>query len=264
MRMVLNSTGVRRAIHLVALVVGVSMLTRGAFAAPSVCDAAPGNLITNCGFELGPVAQASLGFTSQYAYTSDLLPAGTFYIGSNPDLYNGFFGSPTAAPNSGNYMMIINGASTANTIVWQQTSITVAPNTNYYFSVFAASVDDISPAILDFTANGQQLGTTFTLNSGSGFQNMQEFFASWNSGSATSVTLSLVDQSTAFGGNDFALDDFIFSQTQPTSGTGVGGTGTAGSSPIPEPSTLLLLSTAVAVMARRRHGEVRKAGTVAG
>ena len=205
-------------------------------AASSICDAAPGNLIANCGLELGAVAQGSLGFTSSYAYTSDLLPAGTFYVGSNPDLYNGFFGSPTASPNSGSYEMIINGSTGINQLVWQENAIPVLPNTTYYFSVYASPVDAISPAILDFSANGLQLGSDFTLTQTPGV--WDRFFATWASGANTSVTLSLVDQSTAAGGNDFALDDFIFNTQSPMTGAGVGGTG---GSTAPEASTWAMM-----------------------
>jgi hypothetical protein len=152
--------------------------------------------------------------------------------------------------------MIINGASTANTTVWAESGISVLPNTNYFFSVFVASVDPFSPAQLDFSANGQQLGSIFDASATPGL--WQEFFASFNSGSNTTVNLSLVDQSTAFGGNDFALDDFIFDTTAPSGGTGVGGTGTTTTS-VPEPSTLLLVGGGLAWLAsrRRHHSAVR-------
>src|SRR5690606_7571638 len=41
----------------------------------------------------------------------------------------------------------------------------------------------------------------------------QEFFTTWNSGSATSATISIVNQNTEVAGNDFALDDIQFSPT---------------------------------------------------
>jgi hypothetical protein len=228
--------------------------TRPANASPSLCDATPGNLITNCGFESGPVSQASLGFTSGYSFTSNLVPAGTFYIGSNPNAFNGFFaafqnGSSLPLPNSGSEQMIINGAS-AKVTVWAEQSIAVTPNTNYFFSVFVQSVTDISPPVLDFSANGVQLGSAFTSSTTTRVE--QQFVASWFSGSAATVDLSLVDSNTASGGNDFALDDFAFSTTAPTGATGVGGTGT-GPVGVPEPSSLLVLEFGLVSLLGRRH-----------
>ena len=246
--------GLKWACLALALSIPIGMQT--AFAA-SVCDGVAGNLIQNCGFESGavgaPPSQSSLQFTSQYTYTSNLVPAGTFYIGSNPDAYNPFFASfsngPPAAPNSGSFEMIVNGASAANTKVWEESAITVVPNATYFFSVFVQSVTDISAAVLDFSANGVQLGSTFTADSTTGTE--QEFVATWFSGTNTTVDLALVDQDTAAGGNDFALDDFEFSTTAPAGGTGVGGT--TGPVGAPEPSSILVLLSGIAALRLRRR-----------
>ncbi len=185
--------------QVILAIAAMSALTgaRHANATASICDAAAGNLVANCGFESGAVAQANLGFTSQYVYQSNLGPPGTFFIGNNPDSNNGFFGSPTALPNSGNFEMIVNGANVQNVKVWDESAIAVQPNTNYFFSVFVASVDDVggNVAELDFSANGTQLGTIFDASTTPGL--WQQFFATFNSGSATTVDLSLVNQSPA-------------------------------------------------------------------
>jgi len=61
----------------------------------------------------------------------------------------------------------------------------------------------------------------------------------WNSGTNTSVSLRIINQNTAVGGNDFALDDIHFS--------------TESSVSVPEPASLLLsgLGLAALVMSRR-------------
>lgn len=69
-------------------------------------------------------------------------------------------------------------------------------------------------------------------------------------GSNTSVDLALVDQKTAFGGNDFALDDLIFSTTNP-GGTGVGSTGTGNG--VPEPLTMSLFGAGLAGLGALRR-----------
>ncbi len=205
-----------------------------------------------------PPSQAGLGFTSQYTYTSNLGAAGTFFIGSNPNTFNGFFpafqnGVRVPTPNSGDNQLIINGASAANTRVWEESGITILPNTDYFFSVFVQSVTDTNPAILDFTANGVQLGSTFTASATTGVE--QEFFATFFSGRSTTVDLALVDQDTASGGNDFALDDFVFNTTAPTDGTPVGGTGTTPTPPnsVPEPSSLLLVCGGLLALTMQRR-----------
>ncbi len=194
--------------------------------------ASAANLVVNPGFESG-----NTGFTSGYAYSpGNLLSAGTYDVGSSPKADNGFFTYNTP-PHSGNLEMIVNGASTANVPVWGESGISVLANTTYYFSAWIASVTSTSPAQLDFSINGSQIGSTFTATSTGEYE---EFFATWNSGAATTASLSLVNQNTAAGGNDFVLDDISLDTTAPGGGTSVGGTGT-GQTSVPEPSGLLLI-----------------------
>ncbi len=109
---------------------------------------------------------------------------------------------------------------------------------------------------MDFSANGVQLGSTFTASTTTGF--WQEFYATWYSGAATSVKLSLVNQNTAYSGNDFSLDDISLDTGAPGGGTGVGGT--TGSS-VPEPATVAIMVAALTGLGltrrkrRRNHVE---------
>ena len=146
-----------------------------AFGAP----ASAANLVVNPGFESG-----NTGFTSGYAYSpGNLLSAGTYDVGSSPKADNGFFTYNTP-PHSGNLEMIFNGASTANVPVWGESGISVLANTTYYFSAWIASVTSTSPAQLDFSINGSQIGSTFTATSTGEYE---EFFATWSSGAATTA-----------------------------------------------------------------------------
>jgi gliding motility-associated-like protein len=105
-------------------------------------------------------------------------------------------------------MLVVNGSSTPGLSVWEQT-ITVLPNTEYAFSAWAMTVVSSNPAQLSFSINGTQIGNTFNLSSTT--CSWQQFSTIWNSGANTSATIAIVNQNTAGGGNDFALDDIEFS-----------------------------------------------------
>lgn len=116
--------------------------------------------------------------------------------------------------------------------------IAVTANTTYYFGAWVTSVYPLSAAILNFSINGASIGAPFspTLTTG----DWSQFYVAWNSGAATSATISLVNQNTAFSGNDFALDDISLST----------------SIPVPEPMTLALFGAGLAGLGviRRRRG----------
>lgn len=100
------------------------------------------NLIFNGDFTFG-----NLGFTSSYTYTTNLWPEATYCIGTNPQTFHtGFAACGDHTTGTGN-MMVVNGAGTPNTTIWQQT-VPVVPNTNYQFSCWLASVHTSSPAQL--------------------------------------------------------------------------------------------------------------------
>lgn len=162
------------------------------------------NLIFNGNFSLG-----NLGFTSAYTYTNNLWPEATYYVGPNPNLYHsGFAACGDHTTGTGN-MMIINGAGTPNTNIWQQT-IPVVPNSNYVFSCWLTSVHSSSPAQLQFFVNNVQIGPVFTASPVTCQWNM--FFDTWSSGTSTSAIISIRNQNTSLSGNDFAIDDIYFAQ----------------------------------------------------
>lgn len=163
------------------------------------------NLIGNGDFE-----QGSVGFTSSYTLNTNLWGEATYYVGSNAQNYHSDFrGATDHTTGTGNYM-IINGATSPGTTVWSQT-IPVTPGTDYAFSTWVTSVC-LSPwAQLQFSINGQQLGNVFTAPSTYGPVNTWElFYIVWNSGTNTQATISIINQNTAGGGNDFGLDDISF------------------------------------------------------
>jgi len=160
----------------------------------------------------GQFSDGNTGFTSEYIYVangpgqSELNPEGYYSVWNNPrDLHSNFAVNHDIA-GTGN-MMIINGSPTANQFVWKQT-IVVDPNTLYYFVTDVASVHPTSPAQLQFSVNGELLGSIFNATPDS--LQWHTFYATWYSGSVTSDTISIVNQNTAASGNDFALDNISF------------------------------------------------------
>ncbi len=161
------------------------------------------NTIVNGDFE-----QGNIGFTSDYSYSpGNLHPEGVYNITTNPRFnHSGFAFCGDHTSGNGN-MMVVNGAGTPGQNVWCQT-VSVLPNTEYVFSCWVTSVVASSPALLQFFTNSSALGPVFQAPG----QNClwQNFYSTWNSGSVTSVTICMVNQNTGVGGNDFALDDILF------------------------------------------------------
>lgn len=168
------------------------------------------NLVVNGDFE-----QGNTGFTSAYVVGTggtwgQLSNPGTYAVTTNPNLVHSNFMScsdvGTAAPGN---MLVVNGSNTPNTVVWSET-ITVQPNTDYSFSAWVTSVENISQsnvASLQFYINSVQIGAVWspTLNG----CDWQQFYQVWNSAAATSAVISIVAQVSS-GNNDFAIDDIMF------------------------------------------------------
>lgn len=175
-------------------------------------------LVANGDFEAG-----NTGFTSDYTYistpydgtpTSGLWPEKTYTVDINPQVYHtNFWGTDhTTANGTGNFMMV-NGYGSVP-VIWSET-VTVLPNTVYYFSAYATSLNSVAPlANLSFRVNGTAIGTpTGNLPSKSPDNNPGtwiRFYGTWNSGTNTTATIDIVDLEPALGGNDFGLDDISF------------------------------------------------------
>jgi gliding motility-associated-like protein len=162
-------------------------------------------LIVNGDFSAG-----NTGFSSDYTYVVDIpgnqmemYPEGTYTVINNPNLvHNGFSACNDHTTGTGN-MMVINGAANLEDI-WCQT-VSVIPNSYYNVSAWVASVNPSSPAILQFSINGNPIGNV--INAPSSDCIWVPFNATWNSGSNTTATICILNLNTAAGGNDFALDD---------------------------------------------------------
>ena len=174
------------------------------------------NVVSNGNFSSG-----NTGITSQYAYRAvgDGGPNGccgvlsseaVYAVNTNPRNVHTNFASFSDHTSGSGQMLIVNGAPTANVQVWGQ-NISVTANTDYVFSVWVTSAYGANPAQLQFSINGNPLGSTIvpavTANG-----NWQYFTTTWNSGntSGNNIPIALVNQNTVANGNDFAIDDIVF------------------------------------------------------
>jgi hypothetical protein len=175
-------------------------------------------LLTNGTFDAG-----NTGFQSQYTYavTHDLWPEGTYDVITNPQADHSLFSAfadHTPGPDTG-LMMVINGSSAANKIVWAEGSLgdplIGAANTAYTFSFWLASVYPTSPANLNLWVNGEKLeGVNFSALGGSDNLGVwQNFSYSGVSGAGGISSIALSNNNLEPSGNDFALDDMSLSGT---------------------------------------------------
>lgn len=104
------------------------------------CLASGANLITNGDFELG-----NTSFTTGYTYSpSDLHTQRTYTVDSNPRNTHELFASYGDHTTGSGKMMVVNGATSAGIIVWQQ-SVPVSPDTNYILSLWLSSCYAANP-----------------------------------------------------------------------------------------------------------------------
>jgi len=158
------------------------------------------NLVSNGSFESG-----NTDFSSAYGYNpGNLVPEAKYDVISNPKADHSSFSACGDRTSGTGKMMVINGAPTANVNVWCSTVATTT-NSDYIFSTYVTSVHPTSPAVLQFSINGVNLGSTFTASSTT--CTWTQFCQTWNSGASTSANICIVNQNTAATGNDFALDD---------------------------------------------------------
>jgi hypothetical protein len=169
----------------------------------------------------GSFTSGNTQFNSGYSYCTAsgcLYPEGYYSIGTNANFYHGNFVGRDHTTGTGNFM-IVNGTGVPNTIVWSQ-NITVKPGTNYNFSAWVMTLVASSPAKLQFQINGVTIGSVFDAPTAT--QTWQNFANTWNSGAATTATITILNQNTTLAGNDFGIDDISFIEicgtTQPNLG----------------------------------------------
>lgn len=199
-------------------------------------QAATVDLVTNGDFEAG-----NTGFTTDLLYTPAELvsTAGAYAIDTDPQPLNSFFTSFGDHTTGTGNMMIVNGTTTNGTLAWQQT-VSVVAGTTYNFSIWLANAFNGGGTALDLVVDGSSVATAGTTPGVSGEWN--QFGGDWMASSTGTVALQIIENSTGFSGNDYALDDITFKTDNGAGGGGGGGT----PSPVPLPASVWLLGLGVA------------------
>jgi hypothetical protein len=196
------------------------------FAATSVSAAA--NLVTNGNFESG-----NTGFASAYNYVAPTFnagyPQGVYTVDTNPSNVHDLWVSMGDHTTGRGNFLIVNGASTP-TLLWEQTISGLVAGENYFFEAFGTNVCcsgfSGTPSTFTFTIEqGASVSTLRTFTSSTTPGIWQGFSNTYLSNGSGSAVLRIFNNSTAFGGNDFGVDDINFS-TQ---------------SVVPEPATWAML-----------------------
>ena len=178
------------------------------------------NMLTNGDFDL-----LNTGFGSSYGYVASgsqvLANGGPYSSNHGEGLYSITNGSATVlnshftgvTAESGSYQMVVNGAESNGIIAWSE-SVSVAPGANYQFSYWVDDVGQENLSILQLYVNGLPAGGITTAGYG-----WKQFVYNVSSGTNTVLQLALINENTATGGNDFALDNVVFQQAFPISAT---------------------------------------------
>jgi len=182
-------------------ILALSAVLMLSFSAANPASAATGKVVN------GNFSKGNKGFDTQYAKVKKFCDnRGSYTITPNPAPLN-CFGDWDHTTGSGN-MLAAQGSTQAGTAVWSET-ITVNQQTNYQFTFWGSTLntaDNNSAPSIQAYVNGTAVGSPLqlppTYDGG-----WHEGKATWNSGSKTSVTISLVDLQTAGSYNDFTLDD---------------------------------------------------------
>lgn len=170
------------------------------------------NLITNGNFSAG-----NTGFTSDFQLTTTGQGCGVGYyvLGANKGSFS--WATECAAPqgsSGGNRMYIDNAGDNApNKKVWGQ-NVTVTPNTVYTFRVNAATIYNFNPARLFIQVNGVTISGVVTLPTTT--CQWVSISSTWNSGTATSAHVAILNQNGDCSGNDFMIDDISFTSPATT------------------------------------------------
>jgi len=178
-----------------------------AFCASKAKDCIPNRefeLIENGDFELGDTL-----FITDYFFSTRGKSENTYSITTNPNLRYSQFDSCGDHTTGSTNMLIINGDTSGKSIVWGQTVNNLKQGTDYEFSFWITSVNELKPpAIIVLINNDTLLPYPVYVSDSSCY--WQNFLFVWNSNTNDSAEIRIYDIATHVAGNDFALDDISF------------------------------------------------------
>ena len=171
------------------------------------------NVVYNGNFDDGNV-----GFSSDCYYFDPYIDVGGWGSYTITDNIMGFgWGVDVKAYGGSGNMMVIDGETLPNSIVWQQT-VNLRPHTYYAFSAQVMSALDSNCegqyALLQFNVDGEDIGPIF--HSPDILYEWTEFYNMWYSGEKTTATLTIYNQNDNPYGNDFAIDEISLIELQTT------------------------------------------------
>lgn len=186
-------------------------------------------LVTNGGFEAG-----NTGFATDFTNANGGFPG----LATVSVLSSNYFG---ATANSGSSFLAVNGGNVAgaNPSVWNQ-DISVVAGTDYAFS-FALSGTSAAPLPVG-QLSIQFDGTEILTAAAPAGPTYLTFGTTFSAAATGTFSLSFVETSLGFGGNDYAIDDISLTFDD------------AAVSPVPLPAggLMLLFALGLGALARRR------------
>lgn len=194
-----------------------------AIALPSASHASTIDLIVNGDFEAGDT-----GFSTDLSVDNTFLDAGEYSVVTDASSVNGAFDNEGDHTTGSGNMMAINGTTTSGTLSWGQT-VNVVSGTEYDLAFWVMSLFGSGSTTLGINLDGTTVQTVDNVGAGSGV--WTEFTASWTATSTGAIDVNLLELSTGFGGNDYALDDISLTLTEQNSTAAV---------PLPAAGWLLL------------------------
>jgi len=188
-----------------------------------VAGAARANLLTNGDFESG-----NTGFGSDYTHSpGDITDPAVYDVLQDPSTAHSSAASYGDHTTGSGLMMAINGDTSTVGVAWRET-VAVNPGVDYTFAMWISSWS--GGGTLQLQINGSDVGSSITSPSTEGVWESAE--RAWSAGAATSAELELVNLSSEYSGNDFAIDDLTF---------------------VPEPASLMLWGAFGLTAGRRRR-----------